>query len=110
MTWPTGASFQQAVVDVLVAKAPRAADDVRAHVCACGGGLQQPVAARTGERDQVAGRRLVLAAPKYCTDNAAMVAGLGYHYLRRGWVPETGFQVSARLSQDLGRVPFAPGP
>lgn len=106
------ASFQQAVVDVLVAKALRAADDVRAPtVCACGGVACNSQLRRELENAaKAAGRRLVLAAPKYCTDNAAMVAGLGYHYLRRGWVPETGFQVSARLGQDLGRVPFAPGP
>jgi N6-L-threonylcarbamoyladenine synthase len=104
------ASFQQAVVDVLVAKTLRAAAEVGAPtVCVCGG-----VACNSQLRRDMdtalrhAGRRLVLAEPKYCTDNAAMVAGLGYHYLRRGWVPETGFSVAARLGTNLGKVPFAP--
>jgi N6-L-threonylcarbamoyladenine synthase len=104
------ASFQQAVVDVLVLKTLRAAAELGAPtVCVCGG-----VACNSQLRQDMdtalrqAGRRLVLAEPKYCTDNAAMVAGLGYHYLRRGWLPEGGFRVSARLGADLGKVPFAP--
>jgi len=104
------ASFQQAVVDVLVAKALRAAEAVGAPtLCLCGGVACNSQLRRDMEgAAKAAGRRLILAEPKYCTDNAAMVAGLGYHYLRRGWVPAAGFHVSARLSQDLGRVPFAP--
>ena len=104
------AGFQQAVVEVLVAKTRRAAAEVAAPtVCVCGG-----VACNSQLRQDMDtalrrdGRRLVLAEPKYCTDNAAMVAGLGYHYLRRGWLPEGGFRVSARLGTDLGQVPFAP--
>jgi N6-L-threonylcarbamoyladenine synthase len=104
------ASFQQAVVEVLVTKTLRAAEETGAPaVCVCGG-----VACNSQLRRDLdaavrrAGRRLVLAEPRYCTDNAAMVAGLGYHYLRRGWLPAGGFGVSARLGQDLGRVPFAP--
>jgi len=106
------ASFQQAVVEVLVAKTVQAADEVQAPtVCLCGGVACNSQLRRDMERAvQAAGRRLVLAEPRYCTDNAAMVAGLGYHYLRRNWLPEGGFGVSARLGQDLGRVPFAPGP
>ena len=104
------ASFQQAVVEVLVAKTLRAAAEVGAPtVCVCGG-----VACNSQLRRDMdtalrkAGRRLVLAEPKYCTDNAAMVAGLGYHTLRRGGPPAAGFRVSARLGADLGKVPFAP--
>ena len=105
------ASFQQAVVDVLVLKTLRAAEAVRAPtLCLCGGVACNSQLRRDMESAAKAnGRLLILAEPKYCTDNAAMVAGLGYHYLRRGWVPTTGFAVSARLNPELGRVPFAPG-
>ncbi len=104
------ASFQEAVVEVLVGKTLRAAAELGAPtVCVCGG-----VACNSRLRHEMetasrrAGRRLVLAEPGYCTDNAAMVAGLGCHTVRRGWVPQAGFGVAARLGQDLGRVPFAP--
>ena len=32
------------------------------------------------------------APPKYCTDNAAMVAGLGWHYLRKGMVDDLSWE------------------
>ncbi|NLF16291.1 MAG: tRNA (adenosine(37)-N6)-threonylcarbamoyltransferase complex transferase subunit TsaD [Lentisphaerae bacterium] len=104
------ASFQQAVVDVLVSKTLRAAEAYGAPtICACGGvacnrQLRRDLTAAAA----AAARRLVLAEPRYCTDNAAMVAGLAYHTLRRGAVEPGGFQVAARLGEDLGRVPFAP--
>jgi N6-L-threonylcarbamoyladenine synthase len=104
------ASFQQAVVEVLVGKTLAAATEVGANtVCVCGGVACNRQLRRDMETAlRRAGPRLVLAEPQYCTDNAAMVAGLGYHYLRRGWLPQNGFSVSARLAADLGKVPFAP--
>jgi len=72
------ASFQAAVVDVLVTKTIQAAAacDVR-HVCVCGG-----VAANAALRAELA-RRLSLPysiPPLWlCTDNAAMVACAGYY-------------------------------
>jgi N6-L-threonylcarbamoyladenine synthase len=105
------ASFQEAVVEVLVAKTIRAAEDLAAPTVCVSGGVacnSQLRRAMDGAL-RAAGRCLILAEPKYCTDNAAMVAGLAYHYLRRGWLPATGFSVCARLGTDLGRVPFAPG-
>ena len=104
------ASFQQAVVEVLVRKTLGAAAAIGAPtVCVCGGvACNSQLRRDMGVALRHAGRRLVLAEPRYCTDNAAMVAGLGYHILRRGWLPEAGFRVSARLGTELGRVPFAP--
>jgi len=55
------------------------------------------------------GRRLLAAPPKFCTDNAAMVAGLGWHYLRKGLVDDLAMGVEARLNRSLGVLPFAIG-
>ncbi|MHC4186600.1 MAG: tRNA (adenosine(37)-N6)-threonylcarbamoyltransferase complex transferase subunit TsaD [Planctomycetota bacterium] len=82
------ASFQTAVIDVLVEKTRRAAERKGAKTVLLGGG----VAANNGLRealgqmcDRVNPPKKLLVAPKqYCTDNAVMVASLGYHKYKEG--------------------------
>lgn len=104
------AGYQAAVVEVLVRKTMDAADAFEAPtVLACGGvacngrlrsDLEQAAAA--------ANRRVVIAPPAYCTDNAAMIAGIGYHYLEKGEIVDPHIGVGARLEDDVGELPFAP--
>lgn len=78
------ASFQVAVVDVLVAKARRAAEQVGARGLVLGGG----VAANSLLRERFLGEcaetgiRGFLPSRAMCTDNAAMIAAVGWYRLR----------------------------
>ncbi|MBM4019246.1 MAG: tRNA (adenosine(37)-N6)-threonylcarbamoyltransferase complex transferase subunit TsaD [Planctomycetes bacterium] len=80
------ASFQECVVDVLAGKTLRAAEERGAERIIVGGG----VAANRRLRERFlreaarAGLELLLPPMRFCTDNAAMVAGLAYHYAQAG--------------------------
>lgn len=80
------ASFQEAVVDILVARTLRAARQtgVRHVVVAGGVAANRRLRTRMEETALEAGLSLHLVPFAYCTDNAAMVAALGYHYLFGG--------------------------
>lgn len=75
------ASFQEAVVEVLVEKTIAAAESDGHRQVVLGGGvaandrLRQQMQARCAQKDL----RLFLPSPAYCTDNAAMIALAGYH-------------------------------
>jgi N6-L-threonylcarbamoyladenine synthase len=104
------ASYQQAVVDVLVLKTLLAAKELGAPTIVLSGGVACNSRLRADMEAALrgSGRRLVLAPPKYCTDNAAMVAGLAYHSMRHGQTAGLNLGIQARLPEDLGSVPFAP--
>ena len=80
------ASFQEAVVDVLVAKTIRAAEERNVSAISVTGGVSansrlREVFKQTCERKGIA---VYFPALSLCTDNAAMVAAAGYAHLRRG--------------------------
>jgi N6-L-threonylcarbamoyladenine synthase len=96
------ASYQAAIVEVLVRKTRRTARrEGIEHVQICGG-----VAANSALREAMRaagaedGFRVYVPPPARCTDNAAMIAAAGYHHLVRG----------ERAGLDLDAIPSAPLP
>jgi len=77
------ASFQTAVVDVLVKKTQRAAKKIKAKTILLGGGVAANNKLRTSLQQmcdsEVPPKKLLVAPKRYCTDNAVMVASLAYH-------------------------------
>ncbi len=96
------ASFQEAVVDVLVGKTRQAAEDFGVREVLLAGGV-----AANGLLRQRMLKELAVPVrwppPHLCTDNAAMVAAAGYFNLRRGRTVSWDLDVVAGLK--LGRSP-----
>ncbi|MBN1788161.1 MAG: tRNA (adenosine(37)-N6)-threonylcarbamoyltransferase complex transferase subunit TsaD [Sedimentisphaerales bacterium] len=93
------ASFQAAVIDVLVKKTEMAADRFGAKTILLGGG----VGANTLLRQELekmtkqSGRKMLIAPKKYCTDNAVMVASLGFHKYKAGLFADMTLEAKATI-------------
>jgi len=85
-TADVAASFQQAVVDVLVAKTIRAVERTGVRTVALGGGVAANtlLRQRMEEESTTRGWHLVLPSRAMCTDNAAMIASAAWYRLRDG--------------------------
>ncbi|WP_199434364.1 tRNA (adenosine(37)-N6)-threonylcarbamoyltransferase complex transferase subunit TsaD [Qaidamihabitans albus] len=83
------ASFQEAVADVLTAKAVRAADELGIDTLVISGGVaaNSRLSALAAERCAAAGIELRVPRPRLCTDNGAMIAALGAHVVAAGAKP-----------------------
>jgi N6-L-threonylcarbamoyladenine synthase len=80
------AEFQEAVVEVLVAKLIAAARKYKVPAVTVGGGVaaNERLREAVAEACRRAGLACFFPSKSLCTDNAAMVAGLGYHYAVAG--------------------------
>jgi N6-L-threonylcarbamoyladenine synthase len=94
------ASFQEAVVEVQVAKTVAAAKDKGVRTILLGGGVVANTRLRKlmTDRANTEGLELWIPAPELCTDNAAMIASAGFYRLQRG----------ERTDLDVGAYPSLP--
>lgn len=75
------ASFQNAVIDVLVSKTVLAATMYNVNQVIIAGGVAANKGLRSAMQEAMNNLNIKLTVPqfKYCTDNAAMIAAAGYH-------------------------------
>jgi N6-L-threonylcarbamoyladenine synthase len=80
------ASFQEAVVDTLVTQTLACAEEEGLPTVLVTGGVacNQRLRERMGTEASARGLRVVFPSPVYCSDNAAMIAGLGQQLLNEG--------------------------
>jgi len=97
------ASFQEAIVDVLVGKMIRAAAEFDVRTVSASGGvsINHRFREKLGRECARHGWPLLLAPPGLCTDNAAMIAALAYHKLQGGQRSEYALDVFPSIG--LGR-------
>ena len=95
------ASFQAAVADVLGIKLRRAVTAVGARSILLGGGVaaNSAIRARSAEEAKKLHCALRLPPMKYCTDNAAMVAGLAYHQFLAGDLAGLDLEATATMKR-----------
>ncbi|MFV2018720.1 tRNA (adenosine(37)-N6)-threonylcarbamoyltransferase complex transferase subunit TsaD [Micromonospora sp. LOL_023] len=99
------ASFQEAVCDVLTAKAIDACRDRGIDTLVIGGGVaaNSRLRAMAEQRCERYGIRVRVPRPKLCTDNGAMVAALGSHLVAAG-VPASRLDLPADSALPLTTV------
>ena len=93
------AGYQEAIVDVLVDKTARAAQQEGARCVLLSGGVAANALLRRRMESRVTALGIPLHIPpfEFCTDNAAMIAGAAYQVLRRGALAGWELDVRAQL-------------
>ena len=91
------AGFQEAAVETLVGKTCRAAKTLRAKAITITGGVaaNQALRARMTDEGERLGVPTFYPPASLCTDNGAMIAGVGYHQYRRGELADLTLSASA---------------
>ena len=96
------ASFQKAVIDVLVQKTLKAVEQKGVYTIALAGGVASNSALRQKMKEECEkkGYTLHIPEPIYCTDNAAMIGCAAYYEYKKG-IRDT-FDLNANPSLKLG--------
>ena len=91
------ASYQFAIIDVLVKKLKFAAEFSNTTNCVVAGGVAANKFLRNYSINQIPNRKIIFPHPSYCTDNAAMIAFLGEKYLLKGKKSKLDFSIQPNM-------------
>lgn len=98
------ASFQKAAVGMLIKRVKRAVKDTGIKTVVAGGGVVANSLLRS-ELKKLEGAKIIFPSIRLCTDNGAMIAGIGYQYLKRGIVSDLSLNASARVQAFRKKYP-----
>ena len=92
------AAFQEKAVKILLSRLFKAVEDTGIKTVVAGGGVAANSRLRTmlAERKDI---RCIFPPLKLCTDNGAMIAGVGYHFLKRGDTSPWNTTACARVTE-----------
>ncbi len=91
------ASFQKRAINILLKRLNRAVTDTGIQRVVAGGGVAANSYLRARLSD-VEGLEVIFPPLKLCTDNGAMIAGIGYHYLKSNGPDPLTLTAKARVS------------
>ena len=75
-------SFQNSVLDVLIAKTKNAANKYDVKQVVVAGGVAANKGLRSRIHDEISDREIIIPSFKYCTDNAAMIAAAAFRQVK----------------------------
>ncbi len=95
------ASFQEAVIDVLVHKVKHAANEYDVKQIIISGGVAANSRLRERIKEEISGFEITIPSMKYCTDNAAMIGAAAYFtYKKEGSLENYQLGGTSTLSLD----------
>jgi len=91
------ASFQKRAIKILVTRLKRAIDDTGITRVVAGGGVAANSLLRS-ELNELRGVDVIFPSLRLCTDNGAMIGGIGYHYFKENGGDPLNITASPRVS------------
>jgi N6-L-threonylcarbamoyladenine synthase len=96
------ASFQKAAIDMILKRLIRAVKDTGITTVLFGGGVAANSYLREAVKNPaslgVPELNPIFPPMKFCTDNAAMIAGIGFHYFKRGDLDSLDVKAHSRVT------------